>query len=123
MQNKKTLTPPSDQELEKKIKEDFKDHAEKCWLELPKEIKDKAKIVINSILTVETKKRIIEEYKNDQIFWVVPYHSGWGRSLRNFLREEVCTDDKLPSGNWDDYYAQCVEYALDLRIPYTINKE
>ena len=95
--------------------EEFVQFHNNRWFELPLEIKEKAKICINEILTIESKVNIIEAYEKDPVYWISPYHFGWGMTMRNHLREYVCTDDQLLSGNWDDYYTQCVEYAPDLR--------
>lgn len=45
--------------------------------------------------------------------WWAGYHFGWGMSVRNYLRQQGGIKDKqLPSGNWDDYYIECIEEAL-----------
>jgi hypothetical protein len=33
--------------------------------------------------------------------------------IRNLLRKNVCLDDDLPSGNWDDYYIRLIEKAVE----------
>lgn len=47
--------------------------------------------------------------------WMVPFHLSTGMYLRNCLRQAGLKDDMLPDGNWDDYYTQVIEVALNLR--------
>ncbi len=42
----------------------------------------------------------------------MPLHHGWGTGVRNLLRR-AAPDNELPSGNWDDYYAQVIEHAVE----------
>ncbi|HLG37780.1 MAG TPA: hypothetical protein VI338_06560 [Nitrososphaera sp.] len=44
--------------------------------------------------------------------WYVEHHFTWGMAVRNRLRETVCPDNELPSGNWDDIYVHVVEEAV-----------
>jgi hypothetical protein len=54
-------------------------------------------------------------YKEDPVHWISPYHFTTGMAIRNLLREKVCRDDQLPSGNFDDYYVQLLEIAAGVR--------
>jgi hypothetical protein len=56
-----------------------------------------------------------ELYKEDPVHWISLYHFTTGMAIRNLLRDKVCRDSKLPSGNWDDYYVQLVEIAAGCR--------
>lgn len=82
---------------------------------LDKDIVNKGILHIKEILDSDTIEQIKIEHKNNPKSWWALYHHGWGTAIRNSLRDKVCFDDKLPSGNWDDYYIQIVEMALDLR--------
>jgi hypothetical protein len=98
---------PSEQEMKNFYDNRFKD--------MNTDIINKAKFVILGVLSKEDIENISEAYKKNPYRWASAYHFGWGMSIRNLLRQNVCLDDKLPTGNWDDYYVQCVEYALGLR--------
>jgi hypothetical protein len=56
-----------------------------------------------------------ELYKEDPVHWISPYHFSTGMAIRNLLRKEVCTDDQLPTKNWDDAYVQLLEIAAKCR--------
>ena len=88
---------------------------EERYAELLEGIKIKAKIVINDALREEDKENIKQAIKENPIHWIAPYHFNWGMKIRNLLRDKVCLDDQLPSGNWDDYYTYCIEDALGMR--------
>lgn len=83
--------------------------------ELDKDIIEKSKETILSVLREEDREKISEAISKSPTRWTGGYHFNWGMKIRNLLRDKVCLDDKLATGNWDDYYAQCVEYALGLR--------
>lgn len=83
--------------------------------ECPKEIVEKSLLALKNNLDNVIVQQIRDEYKKDPETWWAMYHHGWGTSIRNGLRTEVCLDDKLPSGNWDDYYIQVVEIFCGLR--------
>lgn len=70
---------------------------------------------LKTILDENTINQIREAYNNDSENWYVGYHFGWGMKIRNFLRDNVCLDDQLPTGNFDDYYIQFVELVCELR--------
>lgn len=57
-----------------------------------------------------------EEYDKDNNTWWAKggWHFRQGMQIRNLLRN-VITDDKLPSGNWDDYYILILEKAAGLK--------
>lgn len=42
-------------------------------------------------------------------------HFALGLNVRNLLRQAGFGDEMLPLGNWDHYYTQVIEVALDLR--------
>ena len=85
--------------------------------EIPTDILNKAVELLKNEITEITKKEIREDIKNNPLYWFAPYHFGWGMAIRNLLRDKVCLDDKLPSGNWDDYYVQIIEIvARDRKI-------
>jgi|SRR5690348_2098301 len=83
--------------------------------ELPKDILESSVQVIRAAFDIDTILRISEEYHADPEHWWAGYHHGWGTAIRNLLRDKVCRDNKLPSGNWDDVYIPIVEIALGLR--------
>ena len=47
--------------------------------------------------------------------WFAEWHFTTGMAIRNELRSHVCFDADLPgeSKNWDDYYIEYLEKALD----------
>jgi hypothetical protein len=76
-------------------------------------------IVIKSVVVLNELPELLEEtrklYKEDPVHWISPYHFTTGMAMRNLLREKVCRDDQLPSGNWDDVYVQLMEIAAGVR--------
>lgn len=84
---------------------------EKC----PEWIVRKGVAHLKTILDNGTRGMIYIKWKDDPIHWWASYHHGWGTAIRNSLRDHVCTDAELPSGNWDDYYIQLVEIACGAR--------
>jgi hypothetical protein len=95
--------------------QEFKEYNDNKWKELSIEIKHKAKEILLQGLGEYDKQEIKLMYNRDPINWSSPYHTNWGMSIRNYLCREGIDDNSLPSKNWDDYYTQCVEYALGLR--------
>jgi hypothetical protein len=76
-------------------------------------------IVIKSVMVLSELHPLMEEtrelYKEDPVHWISPFHFSSGMAIRNLLREKVCLDGQLPSGNWDDVYVQLVEIAAGVR--------
>ncbi len=72
---------------------------------------------LKNYFTQDEIKHIQREYNNDpELWWAKNYfHFGWGMNIRNYLRDNVCLGDKLPLGNWDEYYIQMVEIVCELR--------
>lgn len=70
---------------------------------------------LKTILNDSTRGMILIKWHDDPAEWWAFYHHGWGTAIRNSLRDHVCKDDQLPSGNWDDYYIQLVEIACGVR--------
>jgi len=83
--------------------------------ELDKKIVDKGIKAINKFISKKDKEKIIETSSKDKCKWWGLYHFSWGMWTRNKLRKYVCSDTKLPTGNWDDYYVPLVELALGIR--------
>lgn len=83
--------------------------------ELPQEIVERGVAHIKSKLNPEIVRDITSAWKADPKTWWAAWHHGWGTGVRNDLRDNVCRDDELPSGNWDDYYVQLVEIAVGVR--------
>lgn len=94
-------------------------HSER-FAELSEWIIAKSVSVIQKALNYGDVLLIQEHIKENPVFWVAPYHHGWGTAIRNLLRDKVCTDDKLPGSpedkNWDNYYVYLVEVAIGLRL-------
>lgn len=90
-------------------------HHLKCFEELPEDIREKGITFLSSLLSDEDKKYIREDFEKDSDTWWAISHFNWGMRIRNRLRDNVCLDNKLPSGNWDDYYVILVEKACGLR--------
>ena len=95
---------------------DIKKELDNFWKDLDEDIKIKAIAACRTVINEETKGKIIKEYEKDNLTWWEKYHFYWGMHIRNKIRELTgITDDKLPSGNWDDYYIQAVEISIGLR--------
>jgi hypothetical protein len=88
---------------------------DKFMKECPPKIVKESLVALDGILDQVTRARIKEEHKKDPKTWWAFYHHGWGTAVRNALRDKVCLDKELPSGNWDDYYIQIIEIYLGLR--------
>jgi len=69
---------------------------------------------LRELITIKDASKIREEHKKDPDTWWAAYHHGWGTAIRNYLRDKICLDDQLPSGNWDDYYIRLVEKACGI---------
>jgi hypothetical protein len=95
---------------EESIDEVFDGFIEEC----PAQIIKDSLVALDRIIDQVTRVRIKEEYKKDPKTWWALYHHGWGTAIRNALRDMVCLDKELPSGNWDDYYIQIIEIYLGL---------
>jgi hypothetical protein len=83
--------------------------------ECPDWIVEKAVSYLKTLFTEGVKEDVARLHKQDHENWWASSHFTWGMKIRSFLRENVCLDDKLPSGNWDDYYIQLVEIACGIR--------
>ena len=83
--------------------------------ECPVWIIEKSVSYLKSIFTESLINDIIRLYKVNPDSWWAEHHFDWGMRVRNALRDGVCSDSILPSGNWDDYYVQMIELACELR--------
>lgn len=110
----KNLFTKKEKEYSQEIS-DISHFLDKSIRELDGNIVEMGVIHINNLLDDESKQKIKEEHEKDNRTWWASHHHGWGTSIRNSLRDNVCLDDKLPTKNWDDYYIQIVEIALGLR--------
>jgi len=100
--------------------EEFYNHHEECFNELPKDILIKScKFLNDDYLSDENIEQLKEIYNkcpsSTKSLWFIEYHNYEGMYIRNFLREKGLLDNQLPSGNWDDYYTQCLECAIGVR--------
>jgi len=99
--------------------EEFNAHHEKCSNELPKDILQKAVEILNNDFKEGEKKFLVNLYNNTpsetKAQWFIGYHHYDGMAIRNLLRRNGLLDKDLPSGNWDDYYTQCMECAIGVR--------
>jgi hypothetical protein len=93
----------------------IQDHHNKSISEIPEEIKNSAVQALKTVLSDMVISEIQKAHENDPVTWWAAEHFSWGMGVRNFLRDNVCLDDKLPSGNWDDYYIPIVEIVCGLR--------
>jgi hypothetical protein len=93
------------------IKEILDDLISKC----PKWIIKKSVEELQNLLTDEAIETTKMFHSRDPKTWWAIYHHGWGTGMRNYLRDKVCLDDQLPSGNWDDYYIQLIEMTCGIR--------
>ena len=103
----KLILPMSDTEFVAFHKERF--------AELSDDIIIKAENAIKEYLSVGDVDIIKEAIKSDPIHWASLYHFNSGMEIRNLLRDKVCLDDVLPSGNWDDYYVCLIECAVGMK--------
>lgn len=88
---------------------------EKCLQECPQWIVEKSVSFLSRNIPEDVKEQIREEWKNDPEHWATPFHFSYGMFIRNQLRNNVCSDDKLPTGNFDDYYVPFIEIACGIR--------
>lgn len=96
--------------------ESLKTFLDERWKELPDDVRLEAVALLRGQFSTRHRQYIRSRYAVDPTRWITPLHFGWGMAVRNFLREHGLADDRLPSGNWDDYYVQCVEAAAGLRV-------
>jgi len=88
---------------------------EERFAELSNDIIIKSENAIRKALREEDIKEIQKAIEKSPIHWASQYHFNFGMKIRNLLRDKVCLDDKLPSGNWDDYYVYLIECAVGMR--------
>lgn len=95
---------------------DDKTYYEEKLNEIPKDFLDECVDLIQKEFPQELKNDISDRIETKGLIeWAIPYHHSWGVGVRNLLRENGLTDDKLPDENWDDYYIQVIELALGHR--------
>lgn len=94
-----------------------KGYYDKKFAEIPKVVLDDAVEYTLETLSKEDKEQIILLHKKyGQVEWMHALgHFDVGMRLRNYFRECGLTDELLPDKNWDDYYIQVIEKALNLR--------
>lgn len=100
---------------EKSDEIEFLNYLNEQFNELPDEIIEKSKQTILSALDKSDIEKIRAAIDKDPLHWIAPYHFNWGMRIRNLLRDRVCLDCELPSMNWDNYYSQLIEYAVEKR--------
>jgi hypothetical protein len=94
---------------------DFIIFHEERFAELSNDIIIKSENAIKEVLREKDIKEIQKAIEKSPIYWASQYHFNFGMKIRNLLRDKVCLDDALPSGNWDDYYAYLIECAVGMR--------
>ena len=101
-------------DLKRRMVEDYLDDVINS---LPEDIVDLAIYHLRRNILTETQLEIDNLFKeHGVVWWTKPeIHNGFGLRVRNMLRDLVCLDDDLPTGNWDDYYSQLVEASIGLR--------
>lgn len=90
------------------------------WDHLPDEIRRRARDIIVNYYTPEVLAEVCALHQASPD-WARPYFNDWGAGCRILLRTghmpskdtllPGIDDSELPTGSWDHYYAQCVEYA------------
>lgn len=83
--------------------------------ECPDWIVEKGVLYLTNLFNHDLKEDVVRLHKRDPETWWASSHFTWGMQIRNLLRDNVCLDNKLPSGNWDDYYIQIVEIVCGVR--------
>jgi hypothetical protein len=96
-----------------------------AWGTLSPEIKAHANKIILSYYETATLQEVIRLYRANGDDWWRPFHAYWGEACKSVLRRGYSSykdtllagidDAQLPTGDWDDYYARCVEHACGLR--------
>jgi hypothetical protein len=78
------------------------------------EVQKRAIIILQQFITPEIAVDIRKLMDRDGDNWISVngIHFHWGMAVRNYLRENGLTDDLIPGGNWDDYYADMVEEVV-----------
>lgn len=92
-----------------------RDYLEQKLMEIPKDVLEGTVQLLKKSVPEKLKNLLKEIYKKDPDNWMIPYHFGFGMSIRNVIREGGFPDKKLPDGNWDDYYVQVLEIAIGVR--------
>ena len=92
---------------------------DKKYDEIPKDVLKKATKILNEYLSQEDKAFIIDKFnRHGKVEWMMSIPRGHfevGMAIRNLLRDKGLSDECLPDKNWDDYYIQVIEKALNLQ--------
>ena len=96
------------------IKKEYYDEKLK---EMPRDVLEAAVKYFKDNMPEEVKQECKQLFaEKGEIEWAITLHHFWGMNMRNKLRSETnLLDDRLPDGNWDDYYIQVIEVACGLR--------
>jgi len=97
------------------MRQNINQFSDECIENCPIWIIDKSVESLKRLFMDDLITDITEAHEKDPETWWALYHHGWGTNIRNYLRDNVCLDDKLPTNNWDDYYIQFVEMACGIR--------
>lgn len=81
-------------------------------------IKARAAVFLRSKLSIETIQLVREAMATHGEDWIHKagrgnMHLTWGMGVRNIIRE-IFDDNQVPTGNWDDYYIEVIELAVEL---------
>jgi len=107
-------------------------HHKERWAELDPKIQRRLVAVINEHVPEPEKERIAllmtdpdfpaidetpeavreEIHAKYGMYAPSPFHFGTGMAIRNLLRTHGCRDERLPTGNFDDYYVEALREAL-----------
>ena len=94
---------------------EFVAFCEERFAELSNDIIIKSENAIKNVLRKEDIKEIQKAIEKSPMHWASQYHFNFGMKIRNLLRDKICLDGDLPSGNWDDYYVYLIECAVGMR--------
>ena len=102
----------------------LREHHDRMWAALPEDVKAEALALVRA-LPEAFLAQVREAYLKDPSGWMIGGHFFVGMGVRNYLRSGKwgehdsglpgIRDDRLPSGNWDDYYTCALEHGAGAR--------
>lgn len=81
------------------------------WYERPLQFRKVAVAILVDYFPTEFFVNVPKQIEEDPDL-LIKGHMGSGMHVRNVLRTYGLRDNYLPTGNWDDYWKQAVEYAV-----------
>lgn len=96
------------------VGESSETYHDRKWRELNSVTRREAVEYLRKTLAPETIEEWKKEMNKGEDKWWAEHHFFAGMGFRNLLRKAV-KDDRLPTGNWDDYWVAALEAACGER--------